>query len=1027
MKRIFLSLSGLLMFLVTNAQVADIQAPVSLLDAPFGTQDEQNFVSPPKVFWPETWFHFIGDNVSREGMDADLEAIAGAGIAGIQWFHGAFGGRWPGVDTPVVPLSPDWDKMVAYLGQKARSLNLRLTIQTCPGWAMAGGPWIKPEDAMRDLVWSRTDVFGGTSWQGVLPKGQPSQEEWRDYRDVCVLAFPTPLGDTGKPLEIRNISSVEADWSALLREGKALDAKGGTTHSVTFTLPEGAVVRTLELPSLDSFGRDFVNTPGMELTLVGIGPDGKRETLLHSHLPMGSWQDNQPMSLAVNEPSRPAQKLEFTLSNEHNIHVGYVRFFSAARMNDWQARSGSTLRAKERYQDRTRQNPAAFVQKDEIQDLTSLLQADGTLSWTAPEGCNWTILRFGHVNSGYRNGPAPAEATGWECNKLDPRGAQVQFAHYVGRLQEGPLQGLANGMLMDSWECYNQTWTGKMEEEFLSGTGYALRGWMPALAGYVLDSQEATARFLNQWRRVKSDLYNRNFFKTMTDLAHEKGLQVQYETAGGDVVAMDFMEYYKYADVPMTEFWHPITEGFVGDLNFKPIKPTASAAHLYGKRRVAAESFTSFDLSWDEHWEMLKEVANLNMTEGVTHNVFHTYTHNPQVGFLPPGTSFGNKIGTPFLRGQTWWKYMPYFTTYLARTSYLLERGLPVVDVLWYVGDEVTQKPDQKAPFPQGYKYDYCNPDVLFNRLEVKKGRLVTPEGQSYGLLWIPDSGNLSARTVERVRSLMEKGARVVLGPSITRNTLELYRLQPQLVADEELLWLHRKAEGAHWFYIAAPTGKDFHGTVMLKAQGKAERWDAVTGRIEGLETRQEGEYAAVKLDLERAGNCFVVFRPGSSRQPVDKPVYARSKELTTWTLSFPKGWGAPEKPLTLTGLKAWKDLPLGEEGKAFSGTAVYETTFTLPRAGEVELDLGKVDMIADVELNGEPVGVLWASPYRLTVKGKAGRNTLRIAVTGTWFNRLAYDANLPEGERKTWTIAGPEPGSPLRESGLIGPVLLLY
>ena len=1027
MKRIFLSLAGMLMYLVTNAQVADIQAPASLLDAPFGAQDEQNFVSPPKVFWPETWFHFIGDNVSREGMDADLEAIAGAGIAGIQWFHGAFGGRWPGVDTPVVPLSPDWDKMVAYLGQKAHSLGLRLTIQTCPGWAMAGGPWIKPEDAMRDLVWSRTDLPGGTSWKGVLSKGQPSEEEWRDYRDVCVLAFPTPLGDTGKPLEIRNISSVEADWAALLREGKALDAKGGTTHSVTFTLPEGAVVRTLELPSLDSFGRDFVNTPGMELTLVGIGPDGKRETLLHSHLPMGSWQDNQPMSLAVNEPSRPAQKLEFTLSNEHNIHVGYVRFFSAARMNDWQARSGSTLRAKERYQDRTRQNPAAFVQKDEIQDLTSLLQADGSLSWTAPEGCSWTILRFGHVNSGYRNGPAPAEATGWECNKLDPRGAQVQFAHYVGRLQEGPLQGLANGMLMDSWECYNQTWTEKMEEEFLSGTGYALRGWMPALTGYVLDSQEATARFLDQWRRVKSDLYNRNFFKTMTDLAHEKGLQVQYETAGGDVVAMDFMEYYKYADVPMAEFWHPITEGFVGDLNFKPIKPTASAAHLYGKRRVAAESFTSFDLSWDEHWEMLKEVANLNMTEGVTHNVFHTYTHNPQVGFLPPGTSFGNKIGTPFLRGQTWWKYMPYFTTYLARTSYLLERGLPVVDVLWYVGDEVTQKPDQKALFPQGYKYDYCNPDVLFNRLEVKEGRLVTPEGQSYGLLWIPDSGNLSARTVERVRSLMEKGARVVLSPSINRNTLEMYRIQPQLVANEELLWLHRETEGAHWFYIAAPTGKDFHGTVMLKAQGKAERWDAVTGRVEGLETLQEGEYAAVKLDLERAGNCFVVFRPGSSRQPADKPVYTRSKELTTWTLRFPEGWGAPEKPLTLKGLKAWKDLPLGEEGKAFSGTAVYETTFTLPRAGEVLLDLGRVDMIADVELNGQPAGVLWASPYKLTLQGKPGKNTLKIAVTGTWFNRLAYDANLPEGERKTWTIAGPEPGSPLRESGLIGPVLLLY
>ena len=1026
MKRILLFLAAVLTAAAVNAQVVPIQAPADILDAPFGVQDEQNFQTPPKVFWPETWFHFIGDNVSREGIDADLEAIAGAGLSGIQWFHGSFGGRWPGVDTPVVPLSQDWDDMVAYLGRKARSLGLRLTIQTCPGWAMAGGPWVKPEDAMRDLVWSRTDVPAGATWQGVLPKGQPSEEEWRDYRDVCVLAFPTPLGDTGKPLQLENVTSDEADWAALLKGEKSLDASAQTLHKVCFTLPEGAVIRTLELPSLDSFGRNFVNTPGLELTLVAVGPDGKRETVLHTNLPMGSWQDNQPLSLAVNEAK--ARKMEFTLSNQHDIHVEFVRFSSAARSNDWQARSGSTLRAKETNQDRTRQSREAFVNAKEIKDLTTLLQADGTLSWTAPEGKGtWTILRFGHVNSGYRNSPAPAEATGWECNKLDPRGAEVQFANYVGRLQDGPLAGTASGMLMDSWECNNQTWTGRMEEEFKTRAGHSLREWMPALAGYVIDNQQVTASFLDEWRRVKSDLYNENFFKRMTDLAHEKGLEVQFETAAGDVVAMDLLEYYKYADVPMAEFWQPLSEGFVGDLNFKPIKPTASAAHIYGKRRVAAESFTSFELTWDEHWELLKEVANLNMTEGITHNVFHTYTHNPQVGFLPPGTSFGAPIGTPFLRGQTWWKYMPYFTQYLARTSYLLERGLPVVDVLWYIGDEVGHKPDQKYPFPQGYKYDYCNPDVLFNRLSVKDGQLVTPDGQKYSVLWIPDNENLAPATVSRVRKLMAQGARVVLGPSITAATLGILGLQPQLWADEDILWAHRQTSGAEWFYITAPSGKDFHGTVALKADGQPEIWDAVSGEIHALLYQREGEVVYVNLDLEHAGNCFVVFRPETKKAPLKELKPAKVQELKNWTLSFPEGWGAPEKPVKLKELKAWKDLPLGEEGKAFSGTAVYETSFTLPKAGEVVLDLGRVDMIADVQVNGQPAGVLWASPYKLTVKGKAGRNTLRIAVTGTWFNRLAYDAALPEAQRKTWTLFGPEPGSPLRESGLMGPVRLLY
>ena len=1022
MKRILLSTLGILTAFGLRAQTAHIQADKAVLDAPFGPQDEQNFAAPPKDFWPETWFHFIGDNVSREGMDADLEAIAAAKIAGIQWFHGAFGGRWPQVEEPIIPLSEDWDRMVAYLGKKARSLNLRLTIQTCPGWAMAGGPWVQPQDAMRDLIWSRTDVKGGAT-DIVLPKGRPSEEDWRDYRDICVLAFPTPEGDTGAPLQLKEIKA-DAAWTALLKGEKGVSEPAPGTHIVSFRAD--APLRSLEMPAVQELSHAFCNTPGVTIDLQAFCKDGVQREAAHVELPMSSWQDNEPFVLALREIP-DVLEYRLTLSNEHPMNLSWLRFYSASRHNDWRAAAGRTLRSREKYQETALQAPESYVDTGRIMDLTHLMDPDGRLRWTAPEG-QWTILRYGHVNIGYKNGPAPANATGWECNKLDSRGARVQFTNYVGRLADGPLQGKADGMLMDSWECRNQNWTGEMEAEFRSRAGYGLRQWMPALSGYVLDSPSATAQFLGEWRRVKTALYNQNFFGEMVRLAHGKGLDVQYETAGGDIVAMDYMEYYKYADVPMTEFWHPLSEGYVGDLNFKPVKPTASAAHLYGKRRVAAESFTSFDLSWDEHWEMLKEVANLNMTEGVTHNVFHTYTHNPQVGFLPPGTSFGSRIGTPFLRGQTWWKYMPHFTQYLSRTSYLLERGLPVVDVLWYTGDEVGyQKPDQRFPFPKGYKYDYCNPDALFGHLRVKDGKLTTEDGISYGLLWIPENERLRPETVEKVHEFIAAGVKVLMGPTITTGSLQAFGLEPNLLCEEDILWAHRKADGAEWYYITAPTGKDFHGTVKLRAKGKAEIWDAVSGTVAGLESTQEGDYQLVHLDLERAGNCFVVFRPESTKAPVQALPTTKEKPLNTWTLTFPEGWGAPEKPLKIKALKPWKDLPLGEEGKAFSGTAVYETTFTLPRAGEFILDLGRVDMIADISLNGTPQGVLWASPYKLTLRGKAGRNTLRIAVTGTWFNRLAYDASLPEARRKTWTIEGPKAGSPLRESGLIGPVRILF
>lgn len=121
----------------------------------------------------------------------------------------------------------------------------------------------------------------------------------------------------------------------------------------------------------------------------------------------------------------------------------------------------------------------------------------------------------------------------------------------------------------------------------------------------------------------------------------------------------------------------------------------------------------------------------------------------------------------------------------------------------------------------------------------------------------------------------------------------------------------------------------------------------------------------------------------------------------------------------------------MSAEGCAFSGTATYETTFTLPENGEGKpllLDLGRVDMIADVYVNGSPAGVLWATPYRVDIGPlvRPGNNTLRVDVTGTWYNRLVYDASLPEAARKTWTLSGPAAGSPLHESGLLGPVKLL-
>ena len=1052
------------------------------LNRPFDKQDLLNFKHPSKVYYPETWFHFIGGNVSLPGITADLEAISAAGISGVQLFHGQFGGAWPGVDKQIPCLSPQWDNAVKHTAEECKRLGLRFTMQNCPGWAMSGGPWITPEKAMRNLVWSRTDVDGTQEIQMALPKPQPSSEPWRDYKDVAVLAFPTPLGDTGMPLKASSVTGSKSfDWknclSGTLKEPLTLSpTTEANAYTVDVTFPEATIIRTIELPSINSMNHNWCCEPGIALKLEAFMPDGRMKTVLHMNIPQSNWQDQSTFSIACSEVTG-VKKYRISICNKHDLSLTSLRLFSGARKNSWEAEAGWTLRSTERTAEHPQQSSDAYLKTNQIYDISDAMDTAGVLNWKAPIACKWTIIRIGNVNAGLKNGPAPEEGTGWECNKLSETGADIHFANYIGRLNDGPLQGgLLNGMLMDSWECKTQTWTANMEQEFQKKTGYALRSWLPAVMGYVIDDQETTARFLLDWRSTIGELFADKFFGRMAKLAKDKGLTVQYETAAGDIFPADMLEYYKYADVPMCEFWQPLTKGFVGSLNFKPIKPTVSAARMYGKPRVAAESFTSFALTWDEHWEMLKEVANVNYIEGVTHSIFHTYTHNPQVNFLLPGTSFGSGIGTPFLRGETWWKYMPEFTGYLARCSYMLERGKPVSDVLWYIGDEINHKPDQEYPFPAGFKYDYCNPDVLLNRLNVKNGLLSTPEGITYKVLWLADNERMLPETLEKLYDLLKDGAVIIgnapkglatlqgganaqqrfdaavkniwgernvtgmkkVGKGTVLSGISLADAIQKLnlkgdVKKGNVMWLHRRIDGADWYYVCAPKGSGFRGNVDFHCLGKVELWDPLTGDATTPFAVRNGEYTSVSLHLPHAGCCFVVFKPGMIDNSVEKKtVMSKSVTLNSpWTISFPAGWGAPES-LRVESLKAWKDLNLSAEGKAFAGTATYTTEFNVDKVNpklHYTLDLGKVEMIATVSLNGKELRTLWTTPYCLDLNDaiKTGKNILKVEVTSSWFNRLVYDAGQPESQRKTWTINGPKQDSPLKDNGLLGPVVLKY
>ena len=622
----------------------------------------EEFKAPARSDYPETWFHVIGGNFAKEGLAADVKALREAGIQGIQFFHGQFGGPWPGMEERQVPcLSSKWDDLVTELAELCRTNGLTLKLQNCPGWSMSGGPWITHELAMRNLTFSRTDVERGKT-EGAIALAKPTWQlepgpdvSGLDYRDLFVLAFPTPEGDTPGELAAEELS--RSDEGGVMRRVYRVKGK----------------VRAIAIPSPERMNNRFEYECGARVKLTAVN-GSERRVVMDSPVPQGAWQDEAQITFACDEAE--AESCEFEMTHPHPMSVNYVKFFDGARLDNWEGQAGWVLRGLEHGHE-ARQNAAAYVKEDSILDLTDKF-ADGRLAWRVPEG-RWTILRIGHINNGKQNAPAPAEATGWECNKMDPRGIECNYANYVGRLVKGPLKGLVKGMVIDSWECRRQTWTEKMEAEFRSRAGYDLRKKIPALFGWVLGTPEATRGFLRDWRDVCGSLIEENYYRRLVELGHEDGLEVQYETAFGDVLPGDLMKFWKYADTPMCEFWQQFDDakGEAGSYNFKPSMPCVSAARMYGKRRVAAESFTWTNLSWNEDFLPLKDAANRHFARGVTHLVFHTYTHNPRTDWKLPGSSFGTSIGTPFVRGQTWWKYMPELTAFSARCGAMLEAGRP--------------------------------------------------------------------------------------------------------------------------------------------------------------------------------------------------------------------------------------------------------------------------------------------------------------------------------------------------------------
>ena len=1060
-----------------------------------GDELDKGFASPPDSAKPQTWWHWADGNIGKKGITAELEAMKRIGLGGAHVFTV---GGYPPIPNPKVPcLSPEWHGMVRHALAECDRLGLALTAQDCAGWTTAGGPWITPDKAMFHVVCERQSVTNGGMVKLAAPPSWP-EKGTTYYRDIAVLAFPTPAAylepsalpvpvvtsafDGSPELGVLNRSEAEARDKKV--QGVACEVTTNRPGWVQFAFPEAVTCRSVLILG-DS--RECIE-PDEHRPAVWASEDGQnfRKVVQLSTFVCVYNCAEDAVTHAI--PATRARYFRLVWEGPAKLRLKRVAWGCEPALTAHKALvgdEGRTMVSESEGPD----EPGTAVDPGQLREITDQLDAQGNLAWTAPAGA-WTVLRVGYRGTGKGNAPAPKEAHGPECDKFNRETVAFHFDNYIGRFlaeAKAAKSKAMKGLLVDSWEAGTQNWSPVFRDEFRKRRGYDVLPYLPAYAGFIVGSRDATRRYLRDARQTGSDLVSENFFGTLRKLGNTHGLQLYAESCGGNgagVMVADGVQHYLYTDIPMTEAGRPMREA-------------VSAAHLTGKPVVAMESFTQGGgADWNSHPGNLKSGSDSFFCAGISRIVFHTYAHNPDVNRLSPGPAFW-KYGLPFSRGQTWWEPGRAWITYLSRCQFLLQRGKAVADALCFYGEEPAgpipnvfakkgRNPDAWRALPKGYDFDLLPAEFLVKELSVRRGLLAGPHGAAYRLLVLRDSDRLTPEAAAKIRKLVKAGA-TVLGPKPQRSpslsgyprcdevvraigdevwgdcdgkavtqhafgkgrvfcgvtvaeALNLMNVPPDFDytcgdANADVRFIHRCEDETEIYFLANQT----HGPVDIDASFRAngrqpEIWDPVTGQTrDAAAFRQERGRTLLPLRFEQGGSVFVLFRkpladdaagPAKSNEPALKEALALP---APWTVSF-KGWGAPES-IRFEKLDDWSQRP-EKEIRYYSGTAVYRTSFdwTVPVPDVALLDLGTVGVIAEVFVNGKDCGIVWTRPYRadLAKALKPGRNEVEIRVTNTWANRLIGDELLPEAERKTWTTYhGFKADTPVGwfRSGLLGPV----
>jgi len=1009
---------------------------------------ESGFLEVPDSIRIGCYWYWISDNISKEGVIKDLYAMKKAGITR------AYIGNIGLEGTPygkVKIFTPEWWNILHTALKTASKLNIEIGIFNSPGWSQSGGPWVKPSQSMRYLASIDTVIDGNQKIGWKLPVISDSSQL------VKILAYPTAKELYNKSFALKGYNTKADTIDMTVDKDETIRSFSFKTNNYIWTNAE----LQAEIGSTFKTIRKFVIDRTKYQKIVGFLPDAPVVLSLPG-------VRSSKFRLILKEPYESHGNVEGIIKLSSNQVVERYPEKSLAKMFQhpnplWDAYMWPQPEwSHDKSQD--------VVSVSDVRDITAFLTSDSIVNWDAPAG-GWTISAFLMKPTGTTNNPATPEATGLEVDKMSKKHVAEHFNAFLGKIMRKiPKEDRESFKIavLDSYEMGGQNWTDDMMETFERVYGYSPQPYLPTLNGIVVGNEDISSRFLWDLRRLIADRIAKDYVGGLTEISHRHGLTTWLENYGHWGFPAEFLQYGGQSDEVGGEFWA------AGDLGEIENRAASSSAHIYGKNRVWAESFTSRGPNFTHYPLEFKQRIDRFFTEGINATIFHVYIHQPYEDKNPGISAW---FGNDFQRKNTWFDQLDEFTGYIRRANWMLQQGTYTADVAYFIGEDAPKMTGVQNPvLPFGYSFDYINADVLLHKAEVNNGSLVMPGGIKYRLLILPDQKSMRPELLKKLSGFVKDGLAIygnapTYSPSLSNypnadkelgllgkkmfasnkfgkgrvyqrdvpfnNVLKDLGVDPDFYTSmDSILFIHRSLNDGEIYFLSNQSSKkvDFEGSFRVKKGLKPELWNAVTGETRTLPNfKQLNNQTVVPLQLDSNGSAFIVFRH-SSREATSISNFPKKENVvilnSIWKLRFQKSRRGPVNEVELDNLIDWKDSP-NDSIKYFSGAATYMKEFSLDSLpkGELYLDLGKVMVMAKAKLNGKEIGGVWTTPYRLNITKslKVGRNELEITVVNNWRNRLIGDQHIAPDKRKTWTTVNPwKSDSPLQSSGLLGPVEII-